>query len=149
MDERLARLWFLKMLCYHREYLGTEDLKDQYDATLKNIERGTHAWGDYRDLEQQLHTGLTFRATVNTRQMESNVGQGVNPKKDVVKEQNKDPQGKIIYCSDYNKKSCPFEDHHQGIFNKKQVTKWHICSKCLALENNPKRSHPVMECKSA
>ena len=59
-EEMLARLHFLRMLCYHKEYLNIDDIRDQYDANLKNIERGTHSWADYKELETQLHTNLTF-----------------------------------------------------------------------------------------
>ena len=37
--EKQAWLHFLQMLCYHREYLEVTDLRTQYNATLKNIER--------------------------------------------------------------------------------------------------------------
>ena len=75
---------------------------------------------------------------------------GGEAKKDGKKEVGKEGvPAKLIYCSDYNKKTCPFEDHHMGVFNKKQVTKWHLCSKCLALEGNPKRSHAASECKQS
>ena len=67
-DERMARLLFLKMLCYHREYLDIEDLRDQYDATLKTIERGLVTWSEFKELEKQMHSSLTFRATVKARQ---------------------------------------------------------------------------------
>ena len=63
--EMVAHLRFLRMLCYHHEYLDIEDLRDQYDATMKNIERGLNMWADFRELEMQMHTNLTFRATVN------------------------------------------------------------------------------------
>ena len=53
------------MLSYHKEYLGVDDLKDQYDATFKNIERGLFGWSDLKELEAQMHRDLTFRATVN------------------------------------------------------------------------------------
>ena len=149
--ERVARLHFLRMLCYHREYLDIVDLRDQYDTTLKNIERGSHTWSDFKELEGEMHSSLTFTATVNARQGEVVRVDKSESKKEVKKpDQFKESVSpKIIYCSDFNKKNCPFEDHHQGIFNKKQVTKWHICSKCIALENSPKRSHPAMDCKTA
>ena len=94
-----------------------------------------------------MHTNLTFRVTVNAREG-SQTGEA---RKEVKKEQAaKDmPSGKVIYCSEFNKNACTFDDHHQGVFNRKVVTKWHICSKCLTLEGNPKRSHPSVECKSA
>ena len=142
--EKLVRLRFLHMLCYHRQYLGVEDLRDQYDATMKNIERGLHSWNDVTVLELQMHSSLTFRATVNARNAENpQVRVDKNDKKEVKKEVSKQfPDGKVVYCLDYNKGSCPFEDHHQGVWNKKNVTKWHICRQCIKLEGNPKKSHP-------
>ena len=74
VEERIAHLHFLCMLCYHKEYLEVGDLCDQYDAMLKNIERGTHTWGDYKELEHLIHTNLTFRTTVIAR---DGVQQGV------------------------------------------------------------------------
>ena len=150
-EERAARLHFLRTLCYHKEYLRVQDLKDQYDATLKNIERGLHNWSEYLFLDGQLHLNLTFRATVNARQAEASGSKVVAEPKENKKELvGKEPTaGKVVYCGDFNKKTCPFEDHHQGVFNKKHVTKWHICSKCLLMEGNPKQSHPASECKFA
>ena len=75
-EERLARLHFLRMLSYHKEYLGVDDLKDQYDATLKNIERGLFGWADLKELEAQMQRDLTFRATVNACQGEVGMAQG-------------------------------------------------------------------------
>ena len=149
--ERAARLHFLCMLCYHKQYLDISELRDQYDATLKNIERGTAGWAEFKDLERQLHTNLTFRATVKARQPDipKATPGGTEVKKFSTKEGSGSEPAKVIYCSDYNKKACPFEDHHKGVFNKKQVTKWHICSKCFNLKGNPKRSHPASECKQA
>ena len=132
--ERNARLHFLKMLCYHREYVGIEDIRDQYDATFKTIERGQSSWADVKELEAQMHANLTFRATVNARQSEKREGSREGPKENV--------SGKVRYCMDFNRGTCPFEDHHQGMFNKKEVTKWHICKKCFALDGRPKRFHP-------
>ena len=63
--ERTARLHFLKMLCYHKEYVGVDDIRDQYDATLKMIERGQNQWSDFKELESQMHANLISRATVN------------------------------------------------------------------------------------
>ena len=47
-----------------------------------------------------------------------------------------------MYCSEYNKGTCPFDDRHEGVFNKKIVTKWHVYHKCLMQEGHPKRFHP-------
>ena len=63
-EEWNARLYFLKMLCYHKEYLGVGDLRDQYHASLKNIKYGTLSWSDFKELGQQVHPNHTFRVMV-------------------------------------------------------------------------------------
>ena len=113
---------------------------------LSKILRDSQTWADFKELEAQMHTNLTFRVTVNVRAKDGS--QNGDSRKDSKKEPPKDVS-KIVYCSDYYKKSCPFDDHHQGMFNKKTVTKWHICNKCLHLEGNPKRSHPGCDYKQA
>ena len=129
--EKTARLHFLRMLCYHHEYLNIENLRDQYDATL-NIERGQSNWSDFKQLEAQMHSNLTFRATVNACGKVGHVVQGGHGKVDVKVETNKEvPIGKIVYCLDDNKGTCPFDDHHQGIFNEKECTKWHIFAELI------------------
>ena len=52
------------MLCYHKEYLGVGDLRDQYHASLKNIKHGNLSWSDFKELGQQVHPNHTFRAMV-------------------------------------------------------------------------------------
>ena len=153
-EERVARLHFLRTLAYHRECVGVEDIKDQYDANLKEIERGAAYWCDFLRLTENLHTNLTFRATVKNREWEAAVIERIErlteSKKQFQKGEGK-PKDKerIIYCSDYNKGACPFSNHHEGMFNRKSVTKWHVCHKCLALEGNPKKFHPGSECNQA
>ena len=152
-EEKNARLHFLKILCYHREYLEISDLKDQYVANLQLIERGEANWAEFRSLTSQLHTNLTFRANVKSRERENatvakleKLVAGDGGKKLDSKVKNpKEPTnivGKVIYCSYYNKGACPFDDHHEGVFNKKPVTKWHICCRCLVQDGHPRRSHP-------
>ena len=121
--EKQARLHFLKTLCYHKEYLEVGDIRDQYNATLKLIECGENTWSDYKDLASQLHNSLTFHATVNARKKEPVVPTAKKEAKDPVKDI---PAGKVVYCMDFNRGNCPFENHHQGMFNRKEVTKWHI-----------------------
>ena len=69
--EKVARLNFLRVLCYHKHYLDLEDIKDQYVAILQLIEKGEVAWSDFRRLSDQMHTNLTFRATVKSRERET------------------------------------------------------------------------------
>ena len=39
---------------------------------------------------------------------------------------------------------CPFTDHHEGIFSRKKVMKWHVCKKCLGQEG-VKRMHSEVD----
>ena len=150
-DEKIARLHFLKVLCYHKEYLDVNDLKNQYVANLQAIERGEASWSDYKHLAHQLHTNLTFRATVKSRERENAMVakleklvaiDGKKSERKPVKSENISDSGKVIYCMDYNRGVCQFHDHHEGNFNRKPVTKWHICRKCLLQDGHPRRSHP-------
>ena len=59
-QEKLARLHLLHMLCYHREYVDVEDLKDQYNVVMKCIETGQFSWADFKALDAQMHSDLTF-----------------------------------------------------------------------------------------
>ena len=89
-------------------------------------------------LEAELHSDLTFRATVNARKGEGSKKQGKGEPKEGL-------GTKLIYCSEYNKGTCLFDDHHEGVFNKKTVTEWHVCRKCLMQEGHPRRFHPDFE----
>ena len=137
-EERTARVRLLKTLCYHREYLDIAELRDQYDATFKTIERGEFDWVDVDELDRQLHTKLTFRATINARGKETGRQGGTRE----VKSEPGSDSNRIIYCQDFNMGKCPFTEHHEGIFSKKKVTKWHVCKQCLIQDNYTKRFHP-------
>ena len=144
--ERVARLSFLRTLCYHREYLGVDDIRDQYDANLKNIERGSFRWSEFKTLNQQLHNNLTFIANVNARRSDPPESREA---REIKKEVPRDiPTGKIFYCADYNRGGCPFDSHHQGVYNKKSVTKWHVCKRCLSQEGHPRRTHPESDAET-
>ena len=137
-EERSARLNFLKLLCYHKQYLDIEDIRTQYVANLQAIEKGEADWTDFRRLCNQMHTNLTFHVTLKSRDKVC-----TELKTDKVPKLKKEGGGpKPVYCAEYNKGSCPFSDHHEGNFNKKTVTKWHICRRCLQLDGHPRRSHP-------
>ena len=150
-EERLARLSILCTLAYHKHYLDVEDLKDQYDVVLKEVERGIAGWRDYDKLVSELHVNLTFRANVKAWEWDTLAmakGDRVSEVKKVGssdKTKDRDVGQKIFYCGDYNKDVCPFSDHHEGIFNRKTVWKWHICRNCFIKENKVKRFHKEID----
>ena len=42
--EKGARLQIIKTICYHKNYLTDQDLRQGYDDTLKKVERGQEKW---------------------------------------------------------------------------------------------------------
>ena len=149
-QEREARLHFLRIMSYHKQYLDIEDIRAQYVATLQVIEKGDATWTEYKRLADQLHTNLTFRATVKSRERENETVARLEKlvdNKDSKKGTKGEPVStKTIYCSEYNKGSCAFDTHHEGVFNKRTVKKWHVCRKCLLSAGHPKKFHPESEC---
>ena len=145
VDEKIARLNILKTLAYHKQYVEVEDLKDQYDVTLKEIEHDAADWADVNKLVNDLHTNLTFRATVRARERDeatvAKLEKLADKKAQSAEFKNKNGELKVFYCSDFNKGSCPFQDHHEGQFNKKPVFKWHICWTCFTKDGKTKRFH--------
>ena len=144
--ERAARLDILSTICYHSVYVSLEELKQQYHATMKRVERGVSQWNS--SLASQLHQDLAFRASVSTRPSSEKSSTEKNITSD-----RKDGQGKrsdsqpksstkVHYCADFNKGTCIHDDHHDGKFNKQEVTLFHFCRRCLFSENKLKRSHP-------
>ena len=145
-QERLARIGVAKTMCYHKLYLEDHDLRNGYDNVMKQIEQGILQWQD--QLGEKLHDHYVFRANINLRNKVEN-GNFKQQEKKLESQENKTekiiPEGeKIVYCQDYNKKSCLHNDHHEGRFMGKKTTKWHVCSKCLKV--GEKKSHPSIDC---
>ena len=134
-EERMARLKVLKNICYHREYLHIEDLRQCYDSVMKEVETGRASWTS--NLDDKVHQFCQFRANVITREkLEKQVGTGAG-KQHVVKKKEPD----IFYCNEYNRESgFTFTGNHEGRFNNKPVWKLHICKKCY-VETREKRNH--------
>ena len=143
-QERIARINIAKTICYHKAYLKDAALRDGYDQLLKKIEQGTADWT--QDLGEELHSYFDYQANKITREKIQNDAkfETVTPKYTKPAASNtmridKSETDRIIFCSMYNKGSCIHDDHHEGRFSNKSVTKWHICSKCL--KNGDRRSH--------
>ena len=143
-DERVTQIEIAKTLCYHRKYLGNEELKEGYDNILKQVEQGKITWKD--DLPKKLHNYLDYRANVL---VQNRVAQQESFTKVEYKKTDKhamnEPSGKdhVIYCLEYNLGTCPHSDHHEGRFGSKKVTKFHICRRCH--KDNEFKSHRETE----
>ena len=64
--ERLARLNIAKVICYHKQYLSDQDLRNGYDNILKKVEQGLEDW-DGR-LAEDLHEYFDYHTTVLLRE---------------------------------------------------------------------------------
>ena len=145
--ERSARVRIAKTVCYHKNYLEDEELHNGYDDIMKRVEQGLLDWSD--ELADKLHEHYVFRANVNLHSRLENEGfTKVEWKRKEEKMENIIEKAqeleRIVYCQEYNKKSCLQQDHHEGRFMNKRVMKWHLCNKCLRV--GEKRSHPSADC---
>ena len=125
-------------------YLSDEELRNGYDEIMKQVEHGTSDWED--NLERRLNDHFVFRVNVNLRnKIENGSFNRAEPKgeKFEAKFERNDTE-RVIYCQEFNKKSCIHPDHHEGRFMNKKITKWHVCNKCLII--GEKRSHPSIDC---
>ena len=146
-QEAKARVEIAKTMCYHKNYLDDGEIRNGYDDIMKQVEQGAESWGPR--LASKLHDYYVFRANVNLRtKMEEENYTKVERKQSKTERkeetENKGETERIVYCQDYNKKTCIHTDHHKGRFMGKKTTKWHLCSKCLNV--GEKRSHPSIEC---
>ena len=143
LEEHEARLSILNTLCYHSKYVTVEELKSQYDATMKSIERGVAQWSN--KLAEKLHSDLAFRASVinHDRLITNDSDKFRNERKNEKSKKVADKAKiKVYYCSDFNNESCIHSDHHNGRLGSCEVCLWHICRRCYNSEGKPKKSHP-------
>ena len=132
-EERNARINIAKTLCYHKNYLSDDILRDGYDQVLKRVERRQQDWNEV--LGEHLHELLTYKANIIMREkMQEKDGpftkvEGKKFSKPVERQQDNNSE-KIIFCNDYNIGKCTFQDHHEGRFAGKRCTRFHICKKC-------------------
>ena len=142
-EERWARIDIAKTMCYHKLYLDDEDLRNGYDDIMKQVERGDMDWTS--TLVDKMHEHYVFRANVNLRnKLDSEGFTKVERRNNSKTERPATELDRVVYCQEFNKKSCVHPDHHEGRFMNRKVTKWHVCSKCL--KTGDKKSHPLMDC---
>ena len=65
--ERKARLAVLRTLSYHAEYLGLQDIKDQYCATMRKIETRQCKWSLNMAQKRIRHCNLGQPVLTNRR----------------------------------------------------------------------------------
>lgn len=144
-EEREARQGILKYLAYHFSYLDTNELREQYDAIMKRVERGELSWS--QNLPKKIHKSLAFRrhtiaADRKISDEQTRKGEISKEKKSKVdRKTQRENEEDVFYCADYNRGKCEFSTSHLGKWAGKDIMKLHICKKCLA-EDGAKRAHP-------
>ena len=142
-EERSARVNIAKTICYHKAYLSDQDLQDGYDQLIKSVEQGKRDWSS--NLGEQLHDFYDYQANKLLREkVQTDQLPTERFNKSTAKTDRTTAVDTTVYCGAYNKGRCTYDDHHEGKFNGKTVTKWHICSKCYKI--GEKRSHRDSEC---
>ena len=147
-DEREAHLEILLTLAYHHDYLDIAELKQQYDATMKRVERGAAKWNPM--LAERLHQDLTFRASAlahdkeksNTAKSEAGTSNKTDARTTKQKWDKIPSEIKLHYCMEFNKGSCIQADYHNGKLGNKNVILFHFCCRCLLSDAHLKTSHP-------
>ena len=131
-EERQARIEVAKTMCYHKKYLEDSHLREGYDSIMKQIEQGKLTWAD--NISQKLHEHLDYRANVLMRKKLEMQQDGFikveNKKNTNKKEEAQQSKERVFYCLEFNLGTCQFEDHHEGKFGSRKVTKLHICRRC-------------------
>ena len=65
-DEKLSRLQILLGLSLRKEYLEINDLREAYDAVMKDIEQGRESWNP--NMHNKVHQFCEFRTNLHTRE---------------------------------------------------------------------------------
>ena len=146
-EERLARINIAKTMCYHKAYLSDQDLREGYDQIIKSVEQGKNSWKT--DLGERLHDLYDYQANKIIREKVQQSGDKRQEKARPQQGSSPSPAGnnameQVVYCAAYNRGKCSLDDHHEGKFGGKSVTKWHICSKCH--KRRERRLHRESEC---
>ena len=64
--ERSKRIQVAKTICYRKQYLKDDDLRNGYDSIMKKVEQGNLNWTD--DLAEELHKHYDYRANIILRE---------------------------------------------------------------------------------
>ena len=140
-EERNARLKIVKILAYHKQYLGDAELREGYDYVLKQVEQGVKDWGD--DLSKDLHEFLDYRANILIRsKMQEHRYQETKPNQPGDSTSKRatrtstekfsldfegDEHKKSVFGMEYNHDKCEHKTSHEGSFSGRKCIKWHFC----------------------
>ena len=136
--ERKARLNLLGDVLFNSAFYQWHAILRFHAAVLGEIECGNMQWGDdYHRLEQQMLMPYPLSKSKNEKQGErSGRGKGSSYSG------KNSGDDRVVFCADYQKKTCSYNDTHQGWFFGNKVTLHHICSSCLKVANQKVR-HPL------
>ena len=148
--ERSKCIQVAKTICYHKQYLKDDDLRNGYNSIMKKVEQGNLNWTD--DLAEELHKHYDYRANIILRER-------LNDSNYIAKKTDKTDRGgetktgelifedlkrsKPVFCMEFNHNSYNNPESHEGNFGGKKCIKWHICHRCRQF--GELRNHPELD----
>ena len=133
--ERNARMKLLGDVVFNSSFYQWHAILKFHAAVLSEIQDGNLQWGeDYYRLEQQMLMPFPFIKTKTEKQ-------GLKPvKKADVSRGTQGGSDRVIFCADFQKKTCTQDDSHYGWFFGNRIMLHHVCGVCLK-ESNQKAQH--------
>ena len=144
-QEKDARLELLGDIVFNSSFFQWNALLKFHAAVLSEVNDGHMSWGDdYQRLEQQMLMPFPLnKQKLDKRTDKSNF----HKVRDTTQNSMNGVGDRVLYCADYQRKSCEHSESHSGQYYGKSVTLHHICSACWRMSNR-KAFHPAssVEC---
>ena len=120
VEERTARLEFLKVLSYEHNSYSFNAITDWYASYIRNIELGRNSWN---------FNFYKSGQAVLSRYRPEHFDAGNSNVSTVVPRKPKSP--KVFFCAAFNKGVCSLASPHSATLKGKVVTVSHVCATCL------------------
>ena len=135
--ERKARLKLLGDVTFNSAYYQWQAILKFYAAVLSEVEQGNMQWGDdYARLEQQMLMPFPL-VKVKVERKEAPVYKS----RDSGASFKTGGEDRVIFCADYQKKTCAQSESHMGLFYGRTIKLHHICGNCYR-HSDRKVHHP-------
>ncbi len=134
-----SRMHILKKLCYASgNGMSDNNVRELYKSFMSSIEEGRIVWGDTEAIDR-LENQVMIRIMQDSQRNDKTKKQTKSFKK-----KSSDGSETIYWCKDFNKGTCTFTDHHEGLFNGEMTKLWHICRLCFS-KTGHKKFHKVSD----
>ena len=106
---------------------------------MKEVKRGKKAC--LVSMADKVHESLIFRKVVKDASDEEDNRSRRDKSKTRGNKDSRDNKEWAYYCAEYNRGKCNENGSHEGWYNGNQVTKLHVCKRCLT-EKRKQVNHP-------